>query len=168
MKPTRTFSILPLALLALPLVAAGQDNEASTEAAANDEVIDNIVVAAQKSTAELRQDLWDSEDDFYSLYNKLNDDSLYDVRCSLEAPTGSRIKNQVCHPVFLKQAMANGQITRVTNLNSNPVIAGKMARFREKLDTLLATNTELQAAAVTFSEARTRYMAQSDGATGTR
>jgi hypothetical protein len=168
MKPTRTFSVLLLALLALPLVAAGQDNEDSTAAAANDEVIDNIVVAAQKSTAELRQDLWDSEDDFYTLYNKLNDDSLYDVRCSFVAPTGSRIKNQVCHPVFLKQAMANGQISRVTNLNANPVIAGKMARFRDKLDTLLATNTELQAAAVTFSEARTRYMAQSDEATATR
>ena len=168
MKPTRTSSVLLLALLALPMVAAGQDNKESSGAAADDEAIDNIVVAVQKSSAELLQDLWDSEDNFYELYNKLNDDNLYDVRCAFVAPTGSRIKNQVCHPVFLKQAMANGQVTRVTNLEKNAVLSRKMAKFRETLDALMASSPELQAAAGTFNQARTRYMAQNDGGAATR
>jgi hypothetical protein len=163
MKHTHTFSVLLIALIAVPMVAVGQDKDVSTEAASEEEAIDNIVVAAQSSTAELLQDLWDSEDDFYALYNKLNDDNLYDVRCSFMAPTGSRIKNQVCQPVFLKQAMANGQVTRVTNLEKNAVLSRKMATFRQKMDALMAESPELQTAAVTFNQARTRYMAKNDG-----
>ena len=153
MKLTHTLLALLVAVLALPMAAVGQDEEVSTE---------NIVVASEKSLKGLRQDLWRSEDDFYSLYNKLNDDNLYDVRCVYEAPTGSRIKNQVCHPVFLSKAISRGAITRATNLDTNPVIADKMAKFREKLDTLIAANPELQATAVTYNTARARLMAQSE------
>ena len=162
MKLTHTLLALLVAVLALPMVAVGQDEEVSTEVASDDEAIENIVVASQKSPKELRKDLWRSEDDFYSLYNKLNDDNLYDVRCVYEAPTGSRIKSQVCRPVFLSRAISRGDVTGATNLNTNPVIADKMAKFQEKLDTLIAANPELQATAVTYNTARVRFMAQSD------
>ncbi len=162
MKLTHTLLALLVAVWALPMAAVGQDEEKSTEVASDDEAIENIIVTGQKSSAELRRDLWQSEDDFYSLYNKLNDDNLYDVRCSYKAPTGSRIKNQVCRPEFLLRALNRGAITRVTNLDTNPVIANKMAKFREKLDTLIAANPELQAAAVTYNTARAGFMAQSE------
>ena len=162
MKLTHTRLALLVAVLALPMAAVGQDEEESTEVASDDEAIENIVVASQKSRAELRRDLWQSEDNFYSLYNKLNDDKLYDVHCSYQSPTGSRIKNQVCRPRFLSKAIKRGIITRGTNLDTNPVIANKMAKFREKLDTLIAANPELQAAAVTYNTARAGFMAQSE------
>jgi len=162
MKLTHTLLALLVAVLALPMAAVGQDEEVSTEVASDDEAIENIVVASQKSLKGLRQDLWRSEDDFYSLYNKLNDDNLYDVRCVYKAPTGSRIKNQVCRPVFLSKAISRGDITSVTNLDTNPVIADKMAKFRQKLGTLIAANPELQATAVTYNTARARFMAQSE------
>ena len=162
MKLTHTLLALLVAVLALPMAAVGQDEEVSTEVASDDEAIENIVVASQISPRELRQDLWKSEDEFYSLYNKLNDDNLYDVRCVYKAPTGSRIKNQVCRPVFLSRALSRGDITHVTNMDANAVLADKMAKFREKVNTLIAANPELQAAAATYNTARGRFMAQSE------
>ena len=51
MKPTRTILALFVAVLALPMAAVGQDEEASTSVAANDEAIDDIVVVGRKSLA---------------------------------------------------------------------------------------------------------------------
>ena len=144
------------------MAAVGQDGEELTEVASDNEAIENIVVASQKSRGELRRDLWRSEDSFYSLYNKLNDDNLYDVHCSYQATTGSQIKNQVCRPEFLSKAIKRGAITRGKNLDTIPGIADKMAKLRENMDMLIAANPELQAAAVTYNTARAGFMAQSE------
>ena len=58
--------------------------------------------------------------------------------------------------------MSRGEIDRMTNLEKSPAISAKMARFREKLGTLIAANPELQVAADTFTTARALYMAQSE------
>jgi len=153
MKQTHTLWALLVTVFALPMEAVGQSD---------DEAIENIVVTGQKSLAELRWDLWKSEDEFYSLYNQLNDDFLYDVRCSREATTGSHIRSQVCRPNFLLKAIRRGDITRTKNLGTSPAIADEMARFREKRDALIAANPELYAAAVAFGTARARFAAQSE------
>jgi hypothetical protein len=158
MKLTNTNLALLVAILVLPMAAVGQDEETSTRLASVDEPIDNIVVSGQKSEATLLQELWKAEDDFYSLYNSLNDDGLYTVRCVDEAPIGSRIKVQVCRPVFVARAMTNGDVINVTDLNNNPVIADEMATYRKKMNTLIAANPELQAAVATFGTARARYV----------
>ena len=82
MKPTHSILALFFAVLALPMTAVGQADEA----------IDDIIVAGQKSRAALRRDMIQAEDDFYAIYNKLNDDNEYDVRCRYESPTGQRKK----------------------------------------------------------------------------
>ncbi|MEL7187567.1 MAG: hypothetical protein AAFN50_14225 [Pseudomonadota bacterium] len=155
MKQTHTLWALLVTVLALPIAAAGQSD---------DEAIEKIVVTGQKSMSELRRDLWKYEDEFYSLYNQLNDDNNYDVRCSREAPTGSHIKTQVCRPNFLLKAIRRGDITRTKDLATSPVIAEEMATFREKRDALIVANPDLYAAAVAFSTARTRIAARSEKA----
>jgi hypothetical protein len=158
MKLTYKNLALFVAILALPMAAVGQDGETSTRLASVDEPIDNITVSGEKSEAALRQELWNAEDDFYSLYNTLNDDNLYDVRCVDEAPIGSRIKVQVCRPVFVAKAQSDGDVINVTNLHTNPIIANKMAKYQEIMNTLIAANPDLKAAVTTFSTARTRYI----------
>ncbi len=153
MKLTQTFLVVAMAL-ASPMAAFGEDDQAT----------ENTVVVSQKSTAELRSELWKFEDEFYALYNKLNDDNLYDVRCTQEAPTGSRIKQQICRPVFLTRALSRGKIDRNTNLETNPAMASKFATYRQKMASLMAANQELQAAAARFSTARAEYMAQTERA----
>ena len=158
MKLTYKNLALIVAVLALPMTAFGQNEEAPMRVASVDEPIDNIIVSGEKSEAALRQELWNAEDDFYSLYNTLNDDNLYDVRCVDEAPIGSRIKVQVCRPVFVAKAQSDGDVINVTNLHTNPIIANKMAKYQEIMNTLIAANPDLMAAVTTFSAARTRYI----------
>ena len=86
------------------MAAAGQDEDASTGVASNDEIIVDTVVVGQKSKSEMRRDVFQAEEDFYSVYNKLNDDKEYDVRCFYEKRTGTNIKNHVCRARFVTKA----------------------------------------------------------------
>jgi len=156
MRPKHTILALVAAVLALPMAAVGQDEEA----------IEDIVVVGQKSIAELRKDVFQSEEDFYSLYNDLNDDAEYDVRCFYEKPTGTRIKNHVCRARFVSNAFSGhaarnrSDISRVANQEANPVMAEKSARFQEKLETLVAANPDLAEALVRYNTARALFFAE--------
>ncbi len=166
MKLTHTILALFVAVLALPMTAIGQDEEASTEVALDDEAIEDIVVVGQKSMADLRRDVFQAEEDYYSAYNKLNDDKEYDVRCFYERPTGTRIKNHVCRARFVTNAYERharrnrGDLSRVANQDAIPVPAEKTAKFQEKMETLIAANPELQAALVRYNTLSAQFMAK--------
>ena len=166
MKPTRTILTLFVAVLALPMAALGQDEEASTGMASNDETIDDIVDVGQKSLAEWRRNVFQAEEEFYSVYNKLNDDKEYDVRCFYERPTGTRVKNHVCRAKFVTKAYARhaarnrNDLSRVANQDADSVLAEKTATYQEKLETLIDANPELQAALVRYNTLRAQFMAK--------
>lgn len=166
MKPTHTILALFATVLALPMAAIGQDEMASTGLAENDETIEDIVVVGQKSMADLRRDVFQAEEDFYSVYNELNDDPDYHVRCFYERTTGTRINNHVCRARFVSKAYSahasrnRNDLTRVANQDANPVVAEKTAKFQEKMETLVAANPELMAAFVRYNEARAVYFAE--------
>ena len=152
MKLTHTIVALFVAVLALPTAAVAQDEDA----------VDEIVVASQKSMAALRRDVIDAEDDFYALYNKLNDDNEYDVRCYYEAPTGLRKKTHVCRPVFFSKARNREDKNRRIDPKTDRVIADKLVKLQEKLETLVAANPELQEAMARYNTARAQLMARSE------
>ena len=144
MFKTRTLLALLASLLVLPTAAIGQEDIAAT---------DTLAVASQKSAKQLRRDYWRAERDFYAIYNKLNEDGLYNVRCSREAPTGSVFKVQSCRPKFLDRALKEGKINADAKLETNVEITDMMATFRENLNSLVATNPELKSAAATLNSA---------------
>ena len=166
MKPTIKILALFIAVLALPMTALGQDGEASSWVASNNETIDDIVVVGKKSVAELRREIYKAEENFYSVFNKLNDESDYNVRCFYESPTGSHLKNHVCRARFVTKAYSShaarsgNKITRVANQNANPAFIEKTAKYEEKLQTLIAANPELQVALLRYSTARAEFTAQ--------
>ncbi len=166
MKPTIKILALFIAVLALPMTALGQDGEASSWVASNNETIDDIVVVGKKSVADLRRDVFKAEENFYSIYNKLNDDKDYDVRCFYEKPTGTRIKTHVCRARFVTQAFSShasrnrNDISRVANQDANPVLAEKTAKYQEIMQTLIAANPELQAAFSRYNTARVQFFAE--------
>jgi len=150
MKLAHTILALFIAVLAMPTAAVGQDEE----------VMENIVVASQKSTSALRKDLIRAEDDFYDLYNTLNDDNEYDVRCFYEAPTGVRTKSHVCRPVFFSKARNRENKNRRIDPKTDAGIADKMVKLQENLESLIAANPELQEAMVKYNTARAQLVAQ--------
>ena len=144
MKLTRKAPALLAAVLLVPTAAAGQNEDVPTGVTAADKI---TIAASEKSTGELRRDYWRAEKKFYSIYNKLNEDSLYDVRCTKEAPTGSVIKVQACRPKFLDRAIKEGKINKGEKLDSNSDVSAKIATYRKNMAALVAANPDLKAAA---------------------
>ena len=157
MKLTRKVLVLFIAVSALPAAAVGQDEGLSTGASPDGGLTDKAVV--RKSPDQLRRDFWRAEKDFYTIYNKLNDDRLYDVRCTREAPTGTRIRVQRCRPHFIDKAVREGRVRDPENPSTDSRIADKMATFEKKVETLVAANPDLQTAAATLSRAHARLTA---------
>ena len=158
---------LCLLSVAAPTIAAvGQDEGASTGVASNDETIEDNVVVDQKSQADLRREVFQAEEDFYSVYNKLNDDKEYDVRCFYEKPTGTNIKNHVCRARFVTKAYERharrnrNNLSRVANQDASPVPAEKTAKYQEIMETLIAADPELQAALVRYNTLRAQFTAK--------
>jgi hypothetical protein len=155
MKSNHKLFVLVLTALALPLAAAAQDDEATEE----------IVVVGDKSVGQLRREVYEAEENFYDLYNALNDDPDFDVKCYYETPTGTHVKNHVCRAKFVVDSYAkhagrnNNDLTRVANQDANPAIAEKTAQFEEKLGALVNTNAELQAAFLEYNNARVAFFA---------
>ena len=166
MKPTRMILALFVALLALPLVAVGQDEEPPNGVASNDETIEDNVVVSQKSKGELRRDVFEAEEEFYSVFNKLNDDKDFDVRCRYEKATGTNIKNHVCRARFVTKAFERharrnrNDLSRAANQSADPILEAKTVEYQEKMEELMAANPELQAAFDRYNTARVLFMAK--------
>ncbi|MGI9271749.1 MAG: hypothetical protein ACR2QT_08245 [Woeseiaceae bacterium] len=154
MKLTRIILALFVAVLMFPVVAVGQASENAA--------IQEASLASQKSPRELRQDLWRAEKDFYNIYNKLNDDALYDVRCYKETPTASMIRVQVCRPNFLARAIKEGKLSKGVGLGTNSDIEDEIATFRKNLATLVAANSDLKSAADTLNLAHDQVEADKE------
>ena len=153
MKSTNWTAALVAVAIAIPATVFAQDDEA----------IDNVVVVGEKSLSQLRNDLFSAEEDFYALYNELNDEDEYDVTCFYETPTGTRIKNHVCRAKFIAAGYAREasrrrmDVSRVANQDSDAAMAEKTARFQEKLETLITANPELQTALARYNNARAQF-----------
>jgi hypothetical protein len=166
MKPNRTILALFIAVWSLSLAVVGHAGETSTGANPNNQTIDDIVVVGQKSLSDLRRDVYQAEEDFYAVFNRLNDERDYNVRCFYEKATGTNIKNHVCRARFVTKAYSshaarNGNdLTRVANQSANPAFAEKTAKYQEKMETLVAANSELQEALIRYNTLRSQYLEQ--------
>ncbi|MEM1175071.1 MAG: hypothetical protein AAGA33_00110 [Pseudomonadota bacterium] len=101
MKPKTSSLLLAVVVLGFSSTALAEDNGAVPEP------VDNIEVTAKyqnMSLGKLRRELNRSAEDFYDTYNDLNDIDDFHVRCSMERPTGSRIRNHVCKAKFIEKA----------------------------------------------------------------
>jgi hypothetical protein len=165
MKPTHSLLTLLVIALSFPLAASAQDDGTSTQAASNEQPVDNIVVVGKKSLSEMRREVYAAEEEFYSVYNDLNDDRDYNVRCYYERQTGTHIKNHICRARFVSKAYSShasknrNDLSRVANQDSNSALAAQTAIYQEKLETLIAANPELQAALIRYNTARADFMA---------
>lgn len=156
MKSIYAVFAVSLAAVACPLAAPAQDD---------DQVTENIVVVGEKSTAQMRRDVFEAEEEFYAIYNELNDDDDYDVSCFYEKATGTNIKNHVCRAKFVSKAYSRAasrnrnDLSRVANQDANPDFAKKTAIYQEKLESLISANPHLQEALVRYNTARADFMA---------
>ncbi len=153
---TRGFVLALTGLFACVLqVASAQESEQDSS-----EVIDEIVVEGQKSLSRLRHRMYAAEDDFYALFNSVNDDDDFDVKCIEEAPIGSRVKRRVCKANFELQATAEearGVRLGIPAPSAISEVARKRDIFLEKMEVLVNENPRLLVALTNFGDAKSDY-----------
>jgi hypothetical protein len=81
-------------LLVLPLSGLCQPVPVQTEKPS--ETIEEVIVRGSKSLIDLRHEMYRAEEALYDLFNSLNTDDDFDIRCYEEVPTGSKIPQRVC------------------------------------------------------------------------
>lgn len=154
---TGRIAALMLVAAALPLGAVNADEGQQQ----------NDMVVANKSLSELRSDYFDKEEAFYKLFNQLNEDRDYDVRCYYERRTGTRIKNHVCRAKFISDAFSahaarsgGNRMNNAATQDADPEFVRKSEIFEEKLTAAVQSSPELQLALVELNEAREQFAAK--------
>lgn len=104
----RRVGIAALLAAVLPVAAVAQAPAADAPqvtmpGSAEPEVLDEVLVLGTQLW-KLRQNMIETEDRFYALYNKLNKNQDFDVHCHVEAPTGRIVKERVCRVAFIERA----------------------------------------------------------------
>jgi hypothetical protein len=92
--------LLPL----LPLSGLCQPDPVQTEKPS--ETIEEVIVRGSKSLIELKHEMYRAEDTLYDLFNSVNIDDQFDIRCYEEAPTGSKLKVRVCKTNYFRNRHA--------------------------------------------------------------
>ena len=125
------------------------------------ESIEEIVVYGDKQLGALRRDVYKSEENFFDLFNSLNQDFEYDVNCYYEVPSFTHIRHHVCRANFVVEATSVQYVeirTRGPRYPTVPpelVIAKKKKILRQKIEALVAEHPELLQALTEYTSKRT-------------
>jgi hypothetical protein len=124
------------------------------------ETIDEITVYGDKSVSALRRDVYIAEENFFDLFNSLNQDDEYDVRCYYEVPSFTHIRHHVCRANFVIDATSAQAEDWRTDGPRRPIapaawnIQSKKKRLRELMEALVAKRPELNQALNKYTEAK--------------
>jgi hypothetical protein len=83
--------------------------------------------------------MYEAEETLYDVYNSLNSDDDYDIRCYKEAPTGSKIKRRVCRTEKLGDILAG----RTQRMMRGEPYGSPTAEIKKMKERMLAEMTEL-------------------------
>lgn len=83
---------LLLIMLAAPTIASSQDAERSEFRPPDEE----ITVLGRQSLSSMRLDVQKALEDFYALFNRLNDDDKHDIDCRREQVLGTPVPQRLC------------------------------------------------------------------------
>lgn len=115
---TRSARLLPVVLCCFvhAALAPAQDVDAEPETW---EPMEEIVVYGDRSLIALRKQVYRAEENFFDLFNELNDEDEFDVQCFYFAPTGTRIRRHTCRANFVVAAEAE----EIINFRDGPKVA---------------------------------------------
>lgn len=124
--------VLPLAAAFAPVLAQEVPPAPASPVAPPPE---EVVITGERSTMQLRLQLFEAERRTYELFNALNDEARFDISCSVQARTGSRFEQQVCRPEFEIQAeRAHAQSYLDTMPRDGGLPAGSVAPTRTPME----------------------------------
>lgn len=131
--------------VALVPVAYSQAPSKENDGQDSSEPIEEIVVVGEKSLTKLRLELYKAEDNAYALFNAINSNDDFDIRCYREAPIGSRVLRRICKPNYEREATAEEARDFLLGIRGSPpwgAIELKNKRLREEMEALVVANPE--------------------------
>jgi hypothetical protein len=129
--------------------------------------VEEIIVIGEKPLHALRREVYRAEENFFDVFNSLNQDDEFDVRCFYETPSFTRIRRHVCRANFVTDA-TSAESARFLGkavgpvLPSDLVVKRKKERFREIMETLVAEKPELLQSLSEYTNARQTLELQKD------
>lgn len=103
MKSKSVFLIVFLSIYGQ--IACAQ-NEPAVSDEKNQEPMEEITVIGQRTIATLRIQIDMAADRMIDIFNELNTDDLYDIKCHRVAAVGTHIRNQTCAPAYYDKTEA--------------------------------------------------------------
>ena len=77
---------------------AAQESEPTSS-----ETIEEIIVYGDKSLTRLRHEQYRAQEDFFDLFNTLNSNDAFDIKCDFVTFLGERRRHHICQPNFGKK-----------------------------------------------------------------
>lgn len=160
MRRTKMIGILLTGTFFGSLAALAQEDPAEPE-----EPIEEITAYGQKTLLNLKYAALQAEEDFFKRFNELNEIDEFDVFCSKEGSTYSRVKRRRCWSPFEREfdeeqaeyAFSTGG--RVGGQNEG-LIRLKRQKQAEHLKKMVLENPELQALYERYGEANLEFAAE--------
>jgi hypothetical protein len=130
---------------------------------------EEVLVTGERQVYQLHSKMLEAEKQAYDIFNSLNDEPRFDISCSTHAPTGSRIKQQVCLPGFqldayqqhalqyLETLRPDGSNFAIQSQPQEVVIASQQEAYRSKLKQIAEEHPEFLDALIEFTELKERY-----------
>jgi hypothetical protein len=134
---------------------------AATPGAGSDTELPEVQVVG-KRLYQMRQDIIKAEDKFFAMFNELNKDDDYDVHCTVEAPTGTRLKKRVCRVQFYEKAQAEEAQALLRGEFAPPadlVAVERSAEYERKALAVINANPELRKLVKEREELEKKYNA---------
>lgn len=110
------------------------------------ETLDEIVVYGQPTLRLLRDEVYEAEENFYDLWNALNNGRQFDVRCFYRKPVGSHIRRRTCEAYFVKSPPSG--------VAHWAFVRHKSRQMLKEMEALVAERAELHAALMEFGDAK--------------
>jgi len=166
----------------LPAICVGLFSIASAQAPAvpgTQQAPEEIIVTGERLKFQLRLQMLEAESAAYALFNQFNADDRFEISCSVQQATGSRMKEDTlhCQPEFEIQAHRahsrdyleslrlfydGSSIDKNAPIASQPfaaVIAAHQREYRDPLKRVAEEHPEFLQALVKYSELKSQYEA---------
>lgn len=159
-----------LALALAPAALAAAEPPAASAPKPSDE-LDEIVVRGAR-LYELRAAVVKAEDHFNAVYNQINDVDDFDIKCTQDTPTGTKLKSRYCRTRLedralsdegrnfleaVQSAAAGDTGAQPRGMNAEMVMMAREAEFEKNMVSLFNTHPELREAVKEYQDALQRY-----------
>lgn len=154
-RPLRAIlTALCLTVMVIPFSFA-QDQDSSTESDVESasRPIEEIYVVGERTFFALRMEIESAENEVYGLFNELNSNDEFDIKCVKELFVGSHFKKRVCMASYLRKEQARNTQYSLLGIDMMLTLDGVRGNVHQKTLALEAEMLSLVQENPTFFEA---------------